>query len=155
MYEYFPEFGHYSLSQHRANPQPVTARNVSYQQPTTPPIRDSRFNFIRQARDHEGEDEVRSRMSASSISSIRSHTEPLEDMSRGKILRTYHNHRNPIDLSNIIGMSEVLAREGVPPSQARSTQKQPQASVQSNPKTNRSSNNFKVITANSMILTPH
>lgn len=46
-----------------------------------------------------------SRVSASSISSIRSLTQPLEDMSRCKILRTYHNNRNRIDLSNIIGMS--------------------------------------------------
>lgn len=33
-------------------------------------------------------------------------------MDKDKLVRTYHNKRNKLDLSNIIGMSEALAREG-------------------------------------------
>lgn len=49
-------------------------------------------------------------MSRSSISSIKSLKTPLEDMSRDRILKHYHTNKNRIDLSNIIGLSDALAK---------------------------------------------
>jgi hypothetical protein len=90
-------------------------------------------------------------MSRSSISSIKSLKEPLEDMSRDRIIQHYHNHKNRINLSNIVGLSEALAREGFSNSQSKPMRNTYSLSQQNRQSYN-SHTNLKLITAKSMYL---
>lgn len=98
IYEYFPEPGHYSLSQHRTNNDHLFVQGSIHH---TSLLHNQRGNDM----------DCRSECSDSSISSILSSKQPLENMSKDDLLRVYHSGRRKLDLSNIVGMSEALSRE--------------------------------------------